>query len=104
MRTGLFRSVALGLIVIGIQGREARAWIYPEHRNIAGAAVAGLRPEEKAALERLWSVARKGYENRLCESPWAGDQGHPGLDDLLGGLATTRPARQSWKRPSARRR
>lgn len=82
MRTGLFRSVALGLIVISMQGRETLAWIYPEHRNIAGAAVAGLKPEEKAALERLWSVARKGYENRLCESPWEGDQGHkPGCID-----------------------
>ena len=61
----------------------ARAWVYPEHRNIAGSAISGLSPERKATLERLWAEARKGHENRLCESPWAGDQGKkPGCIDL----------------------
>lgn len=62
---GLFFSTAL----------PARAWIYPEHRSIAGTAVAGLSPEERAALDALWAEARKGYEERLCDTPWAGDQG-----------------------------
>ena len=59
------------------------AWVYPEHRNIAGKAIEGLDPTRKAALERLWAEARKGHEDRLCESPWAGDQGKkPGCIDL----------------------
>jgi len=61
----------------------ALAWVYPEHRNIAGSAIAGLSPERKATLERLWAEARRGHEDRLCESPWAGDQGtKPGCIDL----------------------
>jgi hypothetical protein len=61
----------------------AHAWVYPEHRNIAGSALSGLSPERKATLERLWAEARKGHEDRLCESPWAGDQGKkPGCIDL----------------------
>jgi hypothetical protein len=59
------------------------AWIYPEHRNIAGSAIDGLDPARKATLERLWAEARKGHEDRLCESPWAGDQGKkPGCIDF----------------------
>ena len=61
----------------------AQAWIYPEHRNIAGSAFEGLDPARKAALEKLWAEARKGHEDRLCEKPWAGDQGaKPGCIDL----------------------
>ena len=61
----------------------AAAWVYPEHRDIAGKAIEGLDPAHKAALERLWAEARKGHEDRLCESPWAGDQGKkPGCIDL----------------------
>ncbi|HEU4384105.1 MAG TPA: hypothetical protein VFR85_11475 [Anaeromyxobacteraceae bacterium] len=53
----------------------ARAWIYPEHRDIAVAAVAKLKPAEREALERLWSEARAGHEARLCQTLSAGDQG-----------------------------
>ena len=61
----------------------AAAWVYPEHRNIAGSAIEGLDPARKATLERLWAEARKGHEDRLCESPWAGDQGKkPGCIDF----------------------
>jgi hypothetical protein len=57
--------------------------VYPEHRNIAGSAIEGLDPARKATLERLWAEARKGHEDRLCENPWAGDQGKkPGCIDF----------------------
>ena len=75
-------STAL-LLVAGVLATPAAAWIYPEHRNIAGAAFEGLDPARKAALEKLWAEARKGHEDRLCEKPWAGDQGNkPGCIDL----------------------
>src|SRR4249920_786039 len=61
----------------------AAAWVYPEHRNIAGNAIGGLDPARKAALEHLWAEARNGHEDRLCASPWAGDQGaKPGCIDF----------------------
>ena len=77
--------VASRIVVLAaalLAGRAA-AWVYPEHRNIAGSAIEGLDPARKAALERLWAEARKGHEDRLCESPWAGDQGKkPGCIDF----------------------
>ena len=75
-------SAALALAA-GLFAPPAAAWIYPEHRNIAGSAIEGLDPEHRATLERLWAEARKGHEDRLCESPWAGDQGKkPGCIDF----------------------
>ena len=44
----------------------AYAWVYPEHRDIAVLAVEGLDPERRAQLDRLWTEARTGHENRLC--------------------------------------
>jgi len=42
------------------------AWIYPEHRDIAVLAVAGLDQERQAAFDRLWEEARASDEGRLC--------------------------------------
>jgi hypothetical protein len=54
------------------------AWIYPEHRDIAGEAVRTLDPAHQEIIEKLWAEARVGHENRLCAEPFAGDQGpHP---------------------------
>ncbi|MCX6280805.1 MAG: hypothetical protein NTU51_02490 [Bacteroidetes bacterium] len=44
------------------------AWIYPEHRDIAALAIKNLDPVRRAEIERLWSLARKGQELRLCPS------------------------------------
>ncbi|HQQ75972.1 MAG TPA: hypothetical protein PLB01_01335 [Thermoanaerobaculia bacterium] len=77
------RTFAALLLVAVSAAPPARAWIYPEHRNIAGSAFEGLDPARKAVLEKLWGEARKGHEDRLCEKPWAGDQGNkPGCIDL----------------------
>ncbi len=56
----------------------AGAWIYPEHRDIAGRAIVKLDPARRAAIEKLWVEARKGQEARLCPSPFEAEQGrHP---------------------------
>ena len=71
------------VLLAGLLAGPAAAWVYPEHRNIAGSAIEGLDPVRKATLERLWTEARKGHEERLCASPWAGDQGKkPGCIDF----------------------
>ena len=67
-----FTALASVLAVVAL---PASAWIYPEHRSIAGPAMEGLAPEERAALDSLWAEARKGHEERLCDTVWAGDQG-----------------------------
>ncbi len=73
MRRVAFRLSAV--LVAFCLASPALAWIYPEHRNIAGKAIEGLDPTRKAALERLWAEARKGHEDRLCEKPVGGRPG-----------------------------
>jgi hypothetical protein len=53
----------------------AAAFVYSEHRAIAGAAIAGLTPERAATLARLWAAGRPGHETRLCAEPWMGEDG-----------------------------
>jgi hypothetical protein len=53
----------------------ARAWIYPEHRDIAVAGIQKLPPADRAALEALWEEARKAIPGNLCPVANAGDQG-----------------------------
>ena len=61
----------------------ALAWIHPEHRQIAGASIAGLDTQRAEALRELWALARQGHEGRLCPEPFAGGQGpDPGCIDL----------------------
>ena len=53
----------------------ARAWIYPEHRDIALLAVLRLDSERRAVFDRLWQEARTGDEARLCASGADSEQG-----------------------------
>ena len=70
------RIVPAALLLLSIlSASPARAWIYPEHRAIAGKAVADMGPAEREALDALWAEARQGHEDRLCPVPWAADQG-----------------------------
>ncbi|HYS08936.1 MAG TPA: hypothetical protein VEP66_09330 [Myxococcales bacterium] len=71
LRANLSRLVALSVLVPS----AGRAWIYSEHRDIAGTGITKLRPDEREKLERLWTEARKVLPARLCERMWAGDQG-----------------------------
>ena len=50
-----------------------RAWIYPEHRDIAVAGVEKPEPAEQAAIQALWAEARQGYLAKLCEKISEGD-------------------------------
>jgi hypothetical protein len=69
------RSAAFLLVALlgALASREARAWIFPEHRDITVVAIHDLSPAEKAVLDRLWADARLGKEARLCEDPAAPD-------------------------------
>ncbi len=76
MRTSRRNAPLAALVLVAAStALPARAWIYPEHRSIAGTAVSGLSKEDRAALDALWAEARTGYEARLCDTPWAADQG-----------------------------
>ncbi len=66
--------VALTLSFL-LASSPARAFVYSEHRAIAGAAIAGLGPERAAVLARLWNLARVSHEDRLCVDPYTGPQG-----------------------------
>jgi hypothetical protein len=68
-----FWGALLGLAAISI-APEAGAWVYPEHRDIAGRAVAELDPERRALLEKLWAEARRGHETRLCQNVYEAAQ------------------------------
>ena len=62
-------TLAMALAAIGLLGPlPARAWVYPEHRDIAVLAVKALDAERGAQFDRLWNEARVGHEQRLCPS------------------------------------
>ena len=67
-------GLAIALLVLLIPD-TAGAFVYSEHRAIAGAAIARLDPERAATLARLWTLARTGEEDRLCSEPWTGEAG-----------------------------
>ena len=54
------------MLVCGLS--TTKAWVYPEHRDIALIAIQNLSPEYRSVLDALWSEARKGYEFRLTEA------------------------------------
>ncbi|HET8733019.1 MAG TPA: hypothetical protein VFM45_04505 [Anaeromyxobacteraceae bacterium] len=56
----------------------ARAWLWPEHRDIGVAAIQGLSPADRAELEALWASLKKDAGPQLCAtlvSPGAAPQG-----------------------------
>src|SRR5678816_3138848 len=60
--------LAAALLAAGLlfSAAPARAWVYPEHRDIAVRAVEKLDAERKSQFDRLWGEARAGHEKRLC--------------------------------------
>jgi hypothetical protein len=70
----LLLRLLLVLLVLGA-GSEARAWIYPEHRDLALLAVQGLDPQRRAVFDRLWQETRVGDEARLCAAGADSEQG-----------------------------
>jgi hypothetical protein len=73
-RSTALAEVLVALSVIGWAG-PARAWVYPEHRDIAVLAVEKLDAERRAVFDRLWREARTGHEQRLCEQGADSKQG-----------------------------
>jgi hypothetical protein len=55
-------------IVVFLFNTSMYAWLYPEHRDIALLAIQKLSPEYRTILDKLWSEARVGYEDRLTEA------------------------------------
>jgi len=55
----------LALVLTG-ETEPAKAWVYPEHRDIAVLAVETLDPERRAQFDGLWRLARMTHEQRLC--------------------------------------
>jgi len=51
------------LIILGVNC--SHAWIYPEHRDITLLAIQNLSPEYRSIIDKLWTEARTGYEDRL---------------------------------------
>jgi len=58
----------LFVISVFLINSNSRAWIYPEHRDIALLAIENLSPEYRSLLDKLWAEARIGYEDRLTEA------------------------------------
>lgn len=54
-----------GLLLFSL---PTRAWVYPEHRQIAVMAIEQLGKEHRRILEEMWVEARIGYEDRLSAS------------------------------------
>jgi hypothetical protein len=61
--------------ILGGLGPPAGAWIYPEHRDIAGLAVQRVDPHRRAEFDRLWQSARFGDERQLCATGADAEQG-----------------------------
>ena len=60
-----FRNLVAMSLLLG-SALAVMAWVYPEHREIGLLALAGLSPQQRSQLDKLWSEARLGYETRLC--------------------------------------
>jgi hypothetical protein len=60
--------IASFVLVILLGMSITRAWVYPEHRDIALIAIQNLSPEYRNVLDALWTEARIGYEFRLTKS------------------------------------
>ena len=67
-RTGL-------ALVLASVSCPAPAWVYPEHRDIAGFGVLSLDEERQAVFNGMWAVARTGHEPRLCDKGADTEQG-----------------------------
>ncbi len=65
----------LFILVLLLITDNVKAWVYFEHRKITLTAIENMDPGYKKFLDKLWKLARTGYENRLSESIILPDQG-----------------------------
>ncbi len=61
-------KVIFTVIFLFLSISHLKAWVYPEHRDIALLAIQNLSAEYRSILDKLWSEARIGYESRLTEA------------------------------------
>jgi hypothetical protein len=60
-------SVGIAAVLLAaLPAPLALGWIYNEHRAIGEKGIQTLEPRRRAALDRIWTEARSGYEERLC--------------------------------------
>ncbi len=59
----LFINSLLFFLILSFS--TAKAWVYPEHRQIMLIAIEKLPSDYREELQMLWSLARTGYESRL---------------------------------------
>ncbi len=64
----MIRRILLILLLTFLLGPGARAWVYPEHREITRSAILKLDSARRSLLDQLWSQARKGFESRTAVS------------------------------------
>jgi hypothetical protein len=62
------KTILLLISLIILINFSGKAWVYPEHRDIALLAIQKLEPEYRSILDKLWAEARVGYEERLTEA------------------------------------
>ena len=60
----LKKAILITLLITTFQFK-GNAWVYPEHRDIMLLAILKLDSAHLAVLDRLWTLARTGYESRL---------------------------------------
>jgi hypothetical protein len=61
------RTIPAILLFVLLLPFTTQAWIYPEHREIMLWAIQKLDSANRAKLDHLWALARKGFENRFDE-------------------------------------
>ena len=65
------RGGALAAVVcaslLTLMPSTARAWIWPEHRDIAAAAVDDLPAAPRKTLDKMWAEARTLGGKQICE-------------------------------------
>jgi len=71
-----FKTIAFLLVAILFSSSFVNAWVYPEHRDIAIAAVQKLSAKYRTIFDKLWVQARIGYETRLPENIIDGTHGY----------------------------
>jgi hypothetical protein len=78
----VMKNIRIIILIFCVLTTTAKAWVYPEHRDITLRVIQKLDPVYRARLDGLWALARKGYESRLDVSvaDTAQDE-HPGFID-----------------------
>lgn len=62
------RRFVAAAMIISLSCMHAKAWVYPEHRQLLYMAIKNLSPEFRVQLDMIWMKARSGHETRLSES------------------------------------